>query len=117
MSCAADMDGLFDEHWHSNGVELSRLLPLTTLLVWTWNSLYRIVVIDGSHVSVRGGLSFPDPTWARLDGAIAIEGRRMLMSGCIAVGRRMALRSADSFVMTAPVVAIQIVRGDDQIVH
>ena len=36
------------------GVHLGLLPPSTTLLVSTQNSLYRIVVMDGSGISVQG---------------------------------------------------------------
>jgi len=51
------------------GVELGELEPMTTVLVWTWNSLYRVVVSEGSDVLVQGGLLFPQPTPAHVDGA------------------------------------------------
>src|SRR5688572_15731963 len=51
------------------GVELGELEPMTTVLVWTWNSLYRVVVAEGSDVLVQGGLLFPRPTPAHVDGA------------------------------------------------
>ena len=43
------------------GVELGELEPMTTVLVWTWNSLYRVVVSEGSDVWVRVGCCFPSP--------------------------------------------------------
>ena len=89
---------------HVEGVELDRLEPLTTLLVWTWNSLYRVVVAQGSAVLVQGGLFFPEPTPAEVDGAST--GGSLLKSGWIGVGLLMELRVGSRRIVTSPVVAI-----------
>lgn len=89
---------------HVEGVELDRLEPLTTLLVWTWNSLYRVVVAQGSAVLVQGGLFFPEPTPAQVDGAST--GGSLLKSGWIGVGLLMELRVGGRRIVTSPVVAI-----------
>ena len=51
------------------GVDVRHLPPFTTLLVWTMNSLYRVVITQQPEVIVQGGVFFPDPTSAYLDGA------------------------------------------------
>jgi hypothetical protein len=51
------------------GVDVRHLPPFTTLLVRTMNSLYRVVIAQQPEVFVQGGVFFPDPTSAYLDGA------------------------------------------------
>lgn len=94
-------------------VHLSELPPLTTVLVWTWNSLYRFIVMDATSVYVQGGARFPDPTSARFDGA-SVGG--FVMAGWICVGLMMELRVAGSRVITTPVLAIST-DSRDPIVH
>ena len=89
---------------HVAGVDLTELEPLTVLLVWTWHSLYRIVVVGGSEVLVQGGPFFSDLTRAHLDGASA--GGRALKAGWIGVGHLMALHSSGQVILTSPVVAV-----------
>src|SRR5262245_51409593 len=85
-------------------VDLAKLEPLTVLLVWTWHSFYRVVVIGGSEVLVQGGPFFSDPTHAHLDGASA--GGSAVKAGWIAVGFSMALRISGQVILTSPVVAV-----------
>jgi hypothetical protein len=86
------------------GLELDQLEPLTILLVWTWNSLYRFIVAEGAQVLVQGGTFFPEPVWARVDGAST--GGRLLKTGWIGVGLLMEFRVSGKRVVTTPVVAI-----------
>jgi hypothetical protein len=83
-------------------VELCELQPLTTLLVWTWNSLYEMTVREGSEVLVQGG-SFPDPTLACVRGANTTG---ILTTGWIGVGLSMEFRVQGRRIVTSPVVAI-----------
>jgi hypothetical protein len=98
-----------------DGVHLGQLPPLTTLLVWTWNSRYHLVVTQGSHVYVQGGSFFPNPTSAHVDGASA--GGSLLKVGWIGVGFVMEFRVGASRIMTSPVLAIAKERLDHQVVH
>jgi len=91
-------------HGHVEGVQLSELTPLTTLVVWTWNSQYRFVVIEGNCVCVQGGTLFPGPTSALLDGAS--KGGLDLIDGWICVGLNIELRTGYTRITTSPVVAI-----------
>src|SRR5262245_4454367 len=50
-------------------VYVRELPPLTTLLVETRNSSYRIVVKENANICVQGGPYFPEPTSAHLVGA------------------------------------------------
>jgi len=92
------------------------LPPLTTLLVETKNSSYRIVVMEGSHVRVQGGPFFPQPTPAQLDGA------RLCGTGLevewLGVGLRMRITVGARRLVTSPIRAIsaeyrEVGNGDD----
>lgn len=98
------MHGFVEAEHHVAGVDLTELAPLTVLLVWTWHTLYRIVVVGGSELLVQGGPFFSDPTRVHLDGACA--GGRALKAGWIGVGHLMALRINGQVILTSPVVAV-----------
>jgi hypothetical protein len=87
------------------GVYLCQLPPCTTLLVWTLNSLYRMVIGRPPEVCVQGGAFFPEPTAARLVGSSRFPGG-WLKVGWIGTGLRIELRSRDQYVVTSPVVAV-----------
>ena len=97
------------------GVQLDHLPPLTMLLVWTKNSLYRIVVTEGSNVYVQGGTFFPDATSAHLDGASM--GGVFLQVGWIGVGGLMEIRAGGTRFVTSPVRAIAAERPGIAVVH
>ena len=98
------MNDFLDLARHMEGVELDRLEPLTTLLVWTWHSLYRVIVREGCEVVVQGGSSFLEPTPAHVEGASI--GGGLLKAGWIGVGFLMELRITGQLIRTSPVVAI-----------
>jgi hypothetical protein len=97
------------------GVELGELEPMTTVLVWTWNSLYRVVVAGGSDVLVQGGLMFPQPTPAHVDGASTRGGP--LKVGWISLGIMMELHVSGQRIVTTPVIAIATERTGMFTVH
>jgi hypothetical protein len=109
------MDDAIEGIGQVEGVRLSELPPLSTILVWTRNSLYRLVVLDASEIYVQGGALFPHLTSAQLDGASI--GRGFLMTGCICVGLLMELRVAGTRVRTSPVVAISAEPVQHRVVH
>lgn len=90
----------------AEGLELSQLEPSTTVLVWTWNSHYRLVLEDGPDVFLEGGSRFPEPTPAHVTGARL--GAHLLKNGWIGVGLPMEFRVGDQRLVTSPVVAIAI---------
>jgi hypothetical protein len=94
---------------------LRQLPPLSTLLVWTSNSLYRIVVTEAPSVYVQGGQFFSDPTSARLGGAS--NGGGFLRVGCIGVGLRMEIHAGGKRIVTSPVRAIATERPATGLVH
>jgi hypothetical protein len=109
VNCAQDVVD------HSEGVQLGQLPPLTTLLVRTMNSLYRVVIVEATDVCVQGGEFFRNPERASLDGS-STE-RRCLKVGWIGVGRMMEIRSQGRHITTTPVRGIVIEPPLHAIVH
>jgi hypothetical protein len=105
-SCNISHDGM--------GVDLRHLPPLTTLLVQTVNSLYRVVISAGRYVSVQGGDYFPHPTPVYLDGAV---GESCMRAGWIALGLRVRLRVGNHYVLTTAVRAITTEQAEGAVVH
>jgi hypothetical protein len=99
------MDTLNDAESVLDSVQLTAIPPMTTLLVRTRNSLYRVVVTDGAHVYVQGGTFFPELTSAYVDGA-SISGGGTLMVGWIGVGLLIEFHIGNARVVTSPVTAI-----------
>jgi hypothetical protein len=97
------------------GVHLRDLPAFTTLLVWTMNSLYRVVVTRWPEVYVQGGAFFPDPTLAYVDGASF--GGSCLKVGWIGAGLLVEIRSGGRRVITSPVLAITTEQASSSIVH
>jgi hypothetical protein len=99
----------------AEGVHLRRLPPFTTLMVLTMNSLYQVVVIDGSDVYVQGGAHFPDPTPATLVGSTI--GGSCLSLGWVGVGLRAEIHAAGRRVVTSAVRAIRTVQAPGSVRH
>ena len=109
------MDRLVNLIDHTEGVYLRQLPPWTTLLVRTTNSLYRVLVTDGSNVYVQGGTFFPYPTAAHLHGDSL--GGSALKVGWIGVGLLMEFQIGGTLIVTSPVRAITKERVSNPIVH
>jgi|SRR5215510_10901060 len=109
------MEGLRNIAGQYECVQLSELAPLTTLFVWTHNSLYRVVVIDGAHVYVQGGDFFADPSPAEIVGARMGSG--FLFDGLICIGLEIELRAGGTRFRTSRVVAMTTESAHDAIVH
>lgn len=101
---AATLDGFVAASSATEGIMLRDLDPLTTLLVRTCNSLYRIVISQDTAVFVQGGQFFPEMTDARLDGSSF--GGSFLKMGWIGVGLRMEIWAGGQRIVTSPVCAI-----------
>jgi hypothetical protein len=86
------------------GLNLREVEPLTTLLIRTRNSVYRITVTGGSAVFVQGGRLFPEATAALLEGAS--RGGGLLRVGCIALGCCLEMRVGDRRIVTSPVCSM-----------
>ena len=103
------MDSFLKLIQQADSVKLDQLEPMTTLVVRTLNSLYRLIVADGDNVLVQGGSFFPEPTFAKLDGASA--GGSLLKTGWIGVGLLMEFRAGGKRIVTSPVLAIEAERS------
>ena len=111
---AATFDRIGDLLDDMPGVHLRDLPPFTTLLVWTANSLYRVVITHWPEVSIQGGAYVPDPTTAYLDGASI--GKSCLRLGWIGIGLFLEIRWGGKRIITSRVRAIttlDIVHGAD----
>jgi hypothetical protein len=97
------------------GVHLQELAPFTSLVVWTMNSRYRLVVTRGPEVYVQGGAFFPDPTLAHVYGAS--QTGRYVGTGWIGAGRSLEIRSASRHIITSPVLAIAPEEASPLVVH
>ena len=100
----ATLDGFVDSASTTKGVCLRDLEPLTTLLVRTCNSRYRITVSRHAAIVVQGGPFFPEPTTARLEGSSA--GGSFLKVAWIGIGLRMEISAGGQRIVTSPVRAI-----------
>lgn len=107
---AATMDGFVDASTAADGLSLRDLEPLTTLLVRTCNSHYRIVISRNTAVFVQGGRFFPETTHARLEGSSF--GGSLLKMGWIGVGLCMEIWAGGQRIITSPVRAIARESGD-----
>jgi hypothetical protein len=112
---AARLDRIGDLVDDTPGVHVRDLPPFTTLLVWTMNSVYRVVITQWPEVYIQGGVYFPDPTWACLDGASI--GERCPRVGWIGVGLLVEIRSGGWHVITSPVRAITTEQSSSLLVH
>jgi len=101
MPRRATLDGFADEVSATEGICVRDLEPLTTLLVRTCNSLYRIIISRGTTVLVQGGQFFPDVTPGHLDGSSF--GGSLLKLAWIGVGLRMEICSGGQRIVTSPV--------------
>lgn len=99
---AATLDGFLDSA--AEAVNVHELQPMTSLVVRTRNTQYRIVVAPDSAIQVQGGRFFPGLTAARLEGSSA--GGSLLKVGCITVGLRMEISVGSQRIVTSPVRTI-----------
>ena len=96
-------------------LHLPDLPPLTTVLVWTMNSFYQLVVTRGAEAYVQGGTYFRAPTPARIHGTLHCCGP--MDAGWIAVGLLLELHAGHARVITSPIVAISTERAERLVVH
>ena len=98
------LDGLADELAASEGVDLLDLPPMTTLVVRTVHSTYRIMVLQDTTVLLQGGRCFPEVTIAHLRGSGF--GGHLLKLAWIGVGLRMEFLVDGKRFVTSTVRAI-----------
>ena len=97
------LDAFTEALAESEGVSLPDLEPLTTLVVQTCHSVYRMTVVHDTTVLLRGG-AFPVETMARLHGSGF--GGYLLRLGWIGVGLRMEFSVDGKRFVTSAVRAI-----------
>ncbi len=102
------LEGFSEEASRAAGVGLADLEPLTTLLVRTQHSLYRIIVRQPRErkILIQGGQHFVEPTEARFDGSSF--GGSCLKAAWIARDMRMEIRCGNRRIVTSPVRSIEI---------
>ena len=114
-SARATLNWIGDLVDDTGGVDLRDLPPFITLLVWTMNSVYRVVITHWPEVYIQGGVFFPDPTSAYLDGASI--GGSCLRVGWIIAGLLVEIRSGGRRFVTSPVRAITTEQASGSVVH
>ncbi len=102
------LEGFAQEVALTEGVGLAELESLTTLLVRTDNSLYRITVLQPPQpkILVQGGRFFPETTEGRLAGSSF--GGSFLKMAWLGCGLRMEIYSGGQRIVTSPVRSIEI---------
>jgi len=111
----ATLDGFVNDLADAPGIALREVEPLTTIVVRTHNSCYRILITHDTTAIVRGGAFFPEPTPARIDGCGF--GGTLLKVGWIGVGLRMEIFSNDRRIVTSPVRDVTLERASSGSVH
>jgi hypothetical protein len=112
---AATLDGFVQGVADARGIHLREIEPLTTIVVQTYNSRYRIVMTGGTSAIVQGGKFFTDPTPARIDGSGF--GGSVLKTAWIGVGLKMEIFANDQRIITSPVVDVTLERGSAASIH
>lgn len=111
----ATMDGFLSETAGTRGVDLRSVVPLTTFIVRTRNSQYRVIVSRDTSVIVQGGNFFLDPTPGRIDGSSF--GGSLLKVAWIGVGMRMEITTGEQRIITSPVRDISVVHASSGSPH
>jgi len=111
----ATLDGFANDVANAPGISLRDVEPLSTIVVHTHNSCYRILITHDTTAIVRGGAFFPEPTPARIDGCGF--GGTLLKVGWIGVGLRMEIFSNGRRIVTSPVRDITLDRTSSGSVH
>ena len=111
----ATLDGFANDVANAPGISLRDVEPLSTIVVHTHNSCYRILITHDTTAIVRGGAFFPEPTPARIDGCGF--GGTLLKVGWIGVGLRMEIFSNGRRIVTSPVRDVTLERASSGSVH
>jgi hypothetical protein len=112
---AATLDGFVEDVGGTRGVHLREVEPLTTIVVQTHNSRYRIVMTGGTSAIVQGGRFFADPTPARIDGSGF--GGSVLKTAWIGVGLKMEIFANNQRIITSPVLDVRLEHRPAASVH
>ena len=102
------LDEFVREASNTGGLSLHALQPLTTLLVDTRNSVYRIILLPGGHsrILIQGGRFFPDFVEAHLAGSSS--GGSSLKTGWIGVGLHLEIHSAGRCIVTSRIHSVNV---------
>ena len=102
------LDGVLAAASHSDGIGLTAMDALTTLLVRTDNSLYEITILQphAREVLVQGGAFFPARTRACLSGSSF--GGSCLKLGWVGLGLHLEFHTGDQWVITSHVRSIAV---------
>jgi hypothetical protein len=112
---AVTLDGFVEETGNIRGLYLRDVEPLTTLIVRTCNSCYRMIVSRDTSAIVQGGQFFPDATPGRIDGSGF--GGSFLKVGWIGIGLRMEIFADGQRIITSPVRDISLERCASPLLH
>lgn len=112
---AATLDRVGDLVDDTSGVHLRGLPPFTTLVVWTTNSRYRVVVVHWPEVCVQEDALFPAATSACIDRARF--GGRCFRIGWICAGLLLEIPSGGQHIIASPVLAITTEQASSLVVH
>ncbi len=112
VSRRCTLDGFVTAVTRSDGVGLAELDALTTVLVKTLNSLYRVIVLEPPRptILIQGGEFFPELTEASLAGASM--GGSMLKLSWFGCGLRMEVCADGQRIVTSPVQSIEVQHDD-----
>ena len=102
------LDGFLAAVSRADGIRLTQLAPLTTLLVRTRNSVYRITILTPHRydVLVYGGTFFAEPTRACLNGSSF--GGSCLKLGWVGVGLHLEFHAGEQWIITLRVRAVTV---------
>jgi hypothetical protein len=112
---AVTLDGFVEETGNIRGLYLRDVEPLTTLIVRTRNSCYRMIVSRDTSAIVQGGQFFPEATPGRIDGSGF--GGSFLKVGWIGIGLRMEIFADGQRIITSPVRDISVERCASPLLH
>jgi hypothetical protein len=92
----------------NEGLDVRQAEPLLTILVRTYNSLYRIIPLQRGdcRVLIQGGQFFPQPTEAHFAGSTF--GGSFLKMAWIGMGLHMEINSGGQRIITSPVRRIAV---------
>ncbi|HJN45377.1 MAG: hypothetical protein CL477_10775 [Acidobacteria bacterium] len=102
------LDGFIAAVSQTDGIDLIEVDALSTLVVQTDNSVYRITILTphAREVLVQGGRFFPERTRACLNGSSF--GGSCLKLGWVGLGLHLEFHAGDQWIITSQVRAISL---------